>query len=74
MHVFHILPAPDEQWEIKEEGYAIPLARCDAKEEAIALAMHQAQRLGIAQVIIHRQDFQIEEQRVFDDAGHELVM
>ena len=67
--VYHIVPNPGQEkdWKIKEENVDEPLGLFSDKEEAIEKAKEMAKANEPSQIIIHREDGQIQTEYTYGD-------
>jgi len=67
--VYHIVPNPGQEkdWKIKEENVDEPLGLFSNKEEAIEKAKEMAKANEPSQIIIHREDGQIQTEYTYGD-------
>jgi hypothetical protein len=67
--VYHIVPNPGQEkdWKIKEENIDEPLGLFSNKEEAIEKAKEIAKANEPSQIIIHREDGQIQTEYTYGD-------
>ncbi len=69
--VYHVTPATDVgEWEIKEEGLPRARSRHQSKQEAVEAARRLAKSQPLGQIIIHRSDGTIEEERTYGSDPH----
>jgi len=71
--VYHIVPNPGQEkdWKIKEENVDEPLGLFDNKEEAIEKAKEIAKANEPSQIIVHREDGQIQTEYTYGDDPRE---
>lgn len=67
--VYHIVPNPGQEkdWKIKEENIDEPLGLFSNKEEAIEKAKEIAKANEPSQIIVHREDGQIQTEYTYGD-------
>ena len=67
--VYHIVPNPGQEkdWKIKEENIDEPVGLFSNKEEAIERAKEIAKANEPSQIIIHREDGQIQTEYTYGD-------
>ena len=64
--VYHVAPSQGrEGWDIKEEGREKPESHHMRKREAVTFARKMAKAAPLAQVIIHKADGSVEEERSY---------
>lgn len=58
--VYHVVPAPEKGWLVKEEKNKNPSARTDKKSDAVKRAKELAKKAKLGQVIVHKKDGRIQ--------------
>ena len=69
--VYHVEPSKErEGWDIKEEGQPKPESHHQRKREAVTIARKMAKSQEFGQVIIHKADGSVEEERSYGKNPH----
>ncbi len=64
--VYHVEPSRDrEGWDIKEQGAMKPESHHQRKQEAVLVARKMAKSHPLGQVVIHKADGSVEEERTY---------
>lgn len=65
--VYHVVPAPEKGWLVKEEKNKNPSARADRKADAVKRAKELAKKAKLGQVIVHKKNGQIQTEYTYGD-------
>jgi hypothetical protein len=65
--VYHVVPAPEKGWLVKEEKNKNPSARADRKTDAVKRAKELAKKAKLGQVIVHKKNGQIQTEYTYGD-------
>lgn len=63
--VYHVVPNQDEGWKVELEGASQASSTHQNKDEAVERARELAQDREPSQIIIHREDGTIQEERTY---------
>ena len=61
---YHVVPDGDD-WKVEKEGASRASARCDTKHDAVDRGRDLAKGQGPSQLIIHKKDGVIQEERTY---------
>lgn len=65
--VYHVVPKGPEEWQVEREGGERATENFPTKDEAIAGAQQLLENDELGQIIIHKQDGTIQEERTYGE-------